>query len=220
MKHPLFPVSGQEPVPCHPPVPSPPEFQSLGSPDTTEKETGTVFPMRARLGSMLDKGPGVGRIAVSVVRWVRAVPLGIKHDPRRVGGLCAPNRTSAPALPGTSEPAARSGVDGGSSVARALPQVRKPARVRLAAFLAVLDGRKTRRAEKIFFCKKIGIWQIWPLDGPKSEPIFFPVVPKFTPRKSDRKGARLNAGAQNFHDIWAFGGPDLVKNGQKSALRP
>ena len=93
MKHPLFPVSGQEPVPCHPPVPSPPEFQSLGSPDTTEMETGTVFPMRARLGSMLGKGPGVGRIAVSVVRWVRAVPLGIKHDLRRVGGLCAPNGT-------------------------------------------------------------------------------------------------------------------------------
>jgi len=112
--------------------------------------------MRVRPGSMLGKGRGVGRIAASVVRWVRAVPLGIKHDPRRVGGLCAPNRTSAPALPGTSEPAARSGVDGGSSVARALPQVRKPTRVRLAAFLAVLDGRKTRRAEKIFFRKKNG----------------------------------------------------------------
>ena len=52
--------------------------------------------------------------------------------------------------------AARSGVDGGSSVARALPQVRKPTRVRLAAFLAVLDGRKTRRAEKIFFSQKNG----------------------------------------------------------------
>ena len=99
MKHPLFPVSGQEPVPCHPPVPSPPEFQSLGSPETTEKETGTVFPMRARPGSMLGKGPGVGRIAVSVVRWVRAVPLGISHSLRRVGGLCAPNGTSAQAYP-------------------------------------------------------------------------------------------------------------------------
>ena len=83
--------------------------------------------------------------------------------------------------------------------------------------MAVLDGRKTSRAEKIFFRKKMGIWQIWPPDGPKSGPIFFPVVPKFTPRKNDRKGV-LNAGAQNFHDIWAFGGPDLVKNGQKSAL--
>ena len=43
--------------------------------------------------------------------------------------------------------------------------------------------------------------------------IFFSlVVPKFTPRKSDRKGVR-NAGVWNFHDIWAFGGPDLVKIG-------
>ena len=132
-----------------------------------------VFPKRVRLGNMLGKGHGVGRIAALVVRWARAVPLGIKHDLRRVGGLCAPNRTSAPALPGTSEPAARSGVDGGSSAARALPQLRKPTRVRLAAFLAVLDGSKTRRAEKIFFRKKMGIWQIWPLDGPKSGPIFF-----------------------------------------------
>ena len=140
MKHPLFPVSGQEPVPCHPPVPSLHKDQSLGSSEPTQKETGGVFPMRARPGSMLGKGRGVGRIAASVVRWVRAVPLGIKHDPRRVGGLCAPNRTSAPALPGTSEPAARSGVDGGSSVARALLQLRKPAWVPLGAFLAALDG--------------------------------------------------------------------------------
>ena len=49
--------------------------------------------------------------------------------------------------------------------------------------------------------------------------IFFLVVPKFTPRKTDWKGV-LNTSAYNFHDIWAFGGPDLVKNGQKSALRP
>ena len=46
---------------------------------------------------------------------------------------------------------------------------------------------------------------------------FFHVVPKFTPRKSDRKGVG-NAGGQNFDDIWAFGGPDLVKIGQKMAL--
>ena len=125
---------------------------------TTEKEISTVSPMRVRPGNMLGKGRGVGRIAALVVRWAWAVPLGIKHDLRRVGGLCAPNRTSAPALPGTSATAARSGVDGGSSVARALPQVRKPAWVRLAAFLAVLDGRKTSRAEKNYFCKKMGIW--------------------------------------------------------------
>ena len=85
------------------------------------------------------------------------------------------------------------------------------------AFLAVLDGHKTSRAEKIFFVKKMDVWQIWPLNGPKSGPIFFLVVPKFTPRKNDRKGV-LNTGAYNFDDIWAFGGPDLVKNGQKSAI--
>ena len=87
-------VPGQEPAPSYPPVPSPPEFQSPGSPETTEKEIGTVSPMRVCLGNMLGKGCGVGRIAASVVRWARAVPLGIKHDLRRVGGLCAraPNR--------------------------------------------------------------------------------------------------------------------------------
>ena len=132
-------VPGQEPAPSYPPVSSPPEVQSLGSPETTEKELGTAFPKRVRLGNMLGKVYRVGRIAALVVRRARAVPLGIKHDPRRVAGLCAPNRTSAPALPRTSEPAARSGVDSGTSVARALLQLRKPARVRLAAFLAVLD---------------------------------------------------------------------------------
>ena len=141
-------VPGQEPAPSYLPVSSPPEFQSLGSPETTEKELGTVFPKRVRLGNMLGKGHGVGRIAASVVRWARAVPLGIKLDVRRVGGLCAPNRTSAPALPGTSELVARSGVGSGSSVARALPQLWNPTRVRLAAFLAVLDSSKTSRAEK------------------------------------------------------------------------
>ena len=112
-------VPGQEPAPSYPPVLSPPDFQSLCSPETTEKQIGTVSPMRVRPGSMLGKGCGVGRIAASVVRWTRAVPLGIKHDLRRVGGLCAPSRTSAPALPGTSEPAARSGVDSGMSCSTA-----------------------------------------------------------------------------------------------------
>ena len=88
----------------------------------------------------------------------------------------------------------------------------------LVAFLAVLDGHKTSLAEKIFFMrKKMDVWQIWPLNGPKNRPIFFLVVPKFTPRKNDRKGV-LNTGAYNFDDIWAFRGPDLVKNGQKSAI--
>ena len=71
-------VPGQEPAPSYPPVPSPPDFQSLCSPETTEKEIGTVSPMRVRPGSMLGKGRGVGRIAASVVGRVRAVLLGIE----------------------------------------------------------------------------------------------------------------------------------------------
>ena len=115
------------------------------------------------------KGRGVGRIAASVVRWARAVPLGIKHDVRRVGGLCAPNRTSA------------------------LLQQWKQTRVVLGAFLAVLDGRKTRRAEKIFFVKKMGIWQIWPLDGPKSGPFFFTWYQNLPPGKVTGNGSETRA---------------------------
>ena len=62
MKHPLFPVSGQEPVPCHPLVPSLPEDQSLGSSEPTQKETGGVFPMRVLPGSMLGKSYRAGSI--------------------------------------------------------------------------------------------------------------------------------------------------------------
>ena len=187
-------VPGQEPAPSYPPVSSPPEFQSLGSPETTEKELGTVFPKRVRLGNMLGKVYRVGRIAALVVRRARAVPLGIKHDLRRVGGLCAPNRTSAPALPGTSEPAARSGVDGGSSVARALPQLRKPTRVRLAAFLAVLDGSKTRRAEKIFFRKKNGhMANLASRRAQKRANFFFTWYQNLPPGKVTGKGSETRA---------------------------
>ena len=108
-------------------------------------------------------------------------------------------------------------VGGGSSVARALPQVWKPARVRLAAFLAVLDGRKTSRAEKNIFRKKNGHMANLASRRAQKWAIFFPVVPKFTPRKSDRKGV-LNADAHTFHDIWAFGGPDLVKNSTSGVI--
>ena len=48
------------------------------------------------------------------------------------------------------------GDNSGSSAARALPQVQKPTRVRLADFLAVLDDREASLAEKIFFRKKNG----------------------------------------------------------------
>ena len=87
----------------------------------------------------------------------------------------------------------------------------------LVAFLAVLDGHKTSRAEKIFFVKKMAVWQIWPLNGPRKWANFFYRGTKIYPPENDRKGVR-NTGAYNFDDIWAFGGPDLVKNGQKSAI--
>ena len=53
-----------------------------------------VPPMRVRLGNMLGKGHRVGSTAALVVGWAGVVPLGIKHDLRWVGGLCALNGTS------------------------------------------------------------------------------------------------------------------------------
>ena len=87
----------------------------------------------------------------------------------------------------------------------------------LVAFLAVLDGHKTSRAEKIFFVKKNGRMANMASQRAQKWANFFFVVPKFTPRKNNRKGV-LNTGAYNFDDIWAFGGPDFVKNAQKSAI--
>ena len=94
MNRPAYPASGQEPVPSYPPVPSPPEFQSLGSLEPAQKEIGRVSPMRVRPGSMLGKGHRAGITAALVVGWAGVVPLGINHDLRRVGGLCALNGTS------------------------------------------------------------------------------------------------------------------------------
>ena len=97
MKHPLIPVSGQEPVPCNPPVPLLPEVELVWFIVTVQKEIGGVFPIQVLPGSLLGKGSGVGSIATSVVSSARVVLLGISHDPRRVGGLCAPNSTSTQA---------------------------------------------------------------------------------------------------------------------------
>ena len=88
MKHPLFPVSGQEPVPCHPLVPSLPKDQSLGSSEPTQKETGGVFFMQVLPGTMLDESYRAGSIAASVVRSACVVPLGISHSLRQVGAGC------------------------------------------------------------------------------------------------------------------------------------
>ena len=89
-------------------------------------------------------------------------------------------------------------------------------------FMYFSTAKKTG-LENLFFVKKMGHMTKKCPKAPLSPPIvgqfFFPVVPKFTPRQSDRKAVQ-QAGAHNFHDIWAFGGPNLVKNSQKSALRP
>ena len=79
---------------CYGPPCQDPLVRSL---EPTQKEMGRVSPMQVHPGSMLGKGPGVGSIAVLVVSSARVVPLGINHDLRRVGGLCAPNGTSAQA---------------------------------------------------------------------------------------------------------------------------
>ena len=74
-------------------------------------------------------------------------------------------------------------------------------------------SKKQAGAKKYFPLKKRTYGTYGLPAGPKAGQFFFIVVPKSTPRKSDLKGAR-NVGAYDFHDIWAFGGPDLVKNGQ------
>ena len=87
-------------------------------------------------------------------------------------------------------------------------------------FDVLFDG-ETDRVGKFIFCKKKAHMtkkcQITPLSPPKVGQFFFPVVPKFTPRKSDRKGVG-NTGAHTFYDIWAFGGPDLVKNSTSGVI--
>ena len=85
------------PSPLPPPGLSPPEAELFWFIVIVQKEIGGVFPMWVLPGSMLGKGCGVGSIAASMVSSARVVPLGINHDFRRVGGLCAPNSTIAPA---------------------------------------------------------------------------------------------------------------------------
>ena len=96
--------------------------------------------MQVCLGNMLGKGCGVGRIAASVVQWARAVPLGISHDLRWVGGLCALNGTSVGEWLAPSRSGSWARVDSWISVARALLQLRKPTRAAFGAFLTVLNG--------------------------------------------------------------------------------
>jgi hypothetical protein len=109
---------------------------------------------------------------------------------------------------------------GSATVISDSAQVRPPAQ-RAGAFggiLAVLDGHKTSRAEKNIFRKKNGRMANMASQRAQKWAIFLLlVVPRFTPRRNNRKGV-LNTGAYNFDDIWDFGGPDLVKNGQKLAI--
>ena len=74
--------------------------------------------MRVLPGSMLGKSYRAGSIAASVVRSACVVLLGINHDLRWVGGLCAPNGTSAQAYPRSPKSAAA----GGSTVELLLPE--------------------------------------------------------------------------------------------------
>ena len=109
-----------------------------------------VSPMRVRLGNMLGKGCRVGRIAASVVRRARAVPLGIKHDLRRVGGLCAPNGTRTQAYQTPPKSAAAGG--------RQLNYCCQSTAAATEASLGAFGGSKARWVEKIFSVKKKGIW--------------------------------------------------------------
>ena len=82
--------------------------------------------------------------------------------------------------------------------------------------MAVLDGSKTSRRKKIFFRKKNGhMAHTGSRRAQKWANFFFSPHQNFTPGKRTQKGAR-NAGAYDFHDIWAFGGPSLVKNGHST----
>ena len=80
-------------------------------------------------------------------------------------------------------------------------------------------SKKQADLKEIFFRKKNGHMANMASQRAQKWAFFFLAAPKFTPRKSDRNGVR-NTVVYNFHDIWAFGSPDLVKNGQKSAIRP
>ena len=70
-----------------------------------------MSPMRVRLGNMLGKGRGVGSTAALVVGGAGGVPLGIKHERRGVGGLCALNGTSVGGRLAPSRSGSRARVD-------------------------------------------------------------------------------------------------------------
>ena len=78
---------------------------------TVQKEIGRVSPMRVRPCSMLGKGYRAGSTAASVIGWAGVVPLGISHDLRRVGGLCALNGTSVGGRLAPSRSGSRAQVD-------------------------------------------------------------------------------------------------------------
>ena len=84
--------------PCHPSVPSLPEDGLVWFIVIAQKETGGVQypPFRFfQAQCWLGKGSRVGSTAASVVSSACVGPLGINHDLRRVGGLCACTERSA-----------------------------------------------------------------------------------------------------------------------------
>ena len=157
--------------------------------------------MRVRLGNMLGKGCGVGRIAASVVQWARAVPLDINHDLRWVGGLCALNGTSVGGAVGS----VAFGVPGpGRQLNECCQSTAAATEANPGGFWGLFgcsQRLKNKPAQKnIFFVKKMDIWHIRAPDGPKSGPIFFSRRTKILPpAKGPKKGpecGRMGVGSK------------------------
>ena len=114
--------------------------------------------MQVHPGNMLGKGRRVGRIAALVVRWAWAVPLGIKHDLRRVGGLCAPNGTRTQAY----QTPPKSAAAGGRQLNYCCQSTAAATEASPGAFGGLFgcsQHTKSKAGRKnIFFVKKKGIW--------------------------------------------------------------
>ena len=141
----------------YPPVSSLPEFQSLGSPETTEKEIGTVSPKQVRLGNMLGKAQSRENRCVGGQMGPGSTP---GHKTRPTAGRWAvctePHRTSAPALPGTSEPAARSGGQQWNECCQSTAAATEANPGGFGGLFGCSRRLRNKPAQKIFFRSKHG----------------------------------------------------------------